>query len=131
MLFEALLPTPVFIQRTNPASYSYKVKIINQIKESGVLIREITNFRTKFDIREKLSIEFKDRVPIGNDFHVRYYECPRHSKVILMSNEDLKNLYTKHPIGGEIVLWCDSKGENKRKRNEERGKKMLKQCFWI
>ena len=38
--------------------------------------------------------------------------------VILMSNEDLKNLYTKHHKGGEIILWCDGKGENKRKRYE-------------
>ena len=112
----------IAVPQTNPVSYTYKVKIINPVKKSGVLIREIHNFCTKFesvpDMREKLSTEFKDQVPSGNDFNVGYYDGPHHSKVILMSNEDLNNLYTKHRKGGEIILWCDGKGENKRKRNE-------------
>ena len=62
-------------------------------------------------MRKKLSTEFKDQFPSGNDFNVGYYDGPHHSKVILMS-------YTKHHKGGEIILWCDGKGENKRKRNE-------------
>ena len=69
-------------------------------------------------MREKLSTKFKDQVPSGNDFNVGYYDGPHNSKVIFMSNEDLNNLYTKHRKGGEIILWCDGKGENKRKRNE-------------
>ena len=77
---------------TMAASYSYKVKITNPVKKSSVLIREIY-FLTKFDrvpgIRVKLSMELKDQVPSGNDFHVGYCNGPHHSKVIVMSNEEL------------------------------------------
>ena len=41
-----------------------------------------------------------------------------------------KNLYTKHPNGGEIVLWCDGKGENKNRNNGTRQERE-EDAFWL
>ena len=53
----------------------------------------------------KLVDEFKDQVPGNIDFNIGYYDGAQHSKVWLVSVDDLKSMYLKHPFGGEIVLF--------------------------
>uniref|UniRef100_A0A1X7VUS6 Uncharacterized protein n=1 Tax=Amphimedon queenslandica TaxID=400682 RepID=A0A1X7VUS6_AMPQE len=115
---------PVVTSGAVPAlKYGYRVKIINPLKKSEIIIRELHNFHLKFEsfgeITLKLPAKFEDQLPSkGNDFNIGYYDGPHHAKVSLISSDDLSSLYNKHSNGGEIVLWCDGKGTMKRKRNE-------------
>ena len=58
--------------------YNYKVKIINPVKRSDVIVRHLNNYSGKFDtvmtLRLKLIDAFPDQVPNTVDFSVGYYE---------------------------------------------------------
>ena len=66
--------------------------------------------------------EFKDQVSDTTHFNVGYYDGPQHCKLCLVTSDDLKSMYSKHPNGGELVLWCDGRSDaikaNKRKRTD-------------
>lgn len=55
-------------------------------------------------------------------FNVGYFEGQRHSKMWIITDEDLTTMYEKYP-SGEILLWCDGASDetevtvNKRKRD--------------
>ena len=57
--------------------YSYKVKIINPMKKSDVVVRQLHNVTTKFDsvsaIRVKLMEELKEHIPITANFDVGFF----------------------------------------------------------
>ena len=93
---------------TQPTSYSYKIKIINPTKKSDIIVRELHHSTSKFEsvtaIKMKLVDEFKDQVPSNIDFNIGYYDGAQHSNVWLVSVDDLKSMYSKHPSGGEIVF---------------------------
>ena len=65
--------------------YNYKVKIINPVKRSDVIVRHLNNYSGKFDtvmmLRLKLIDAFPDQVPNTVDFSVGYYEGSQQSKV--------------------------------------------------
>ena len=73
------------------------------------MVRQLNHFTSKFDtvtaLRAKLVEEFKDDVPNTMTFKVGYYEGPKHSKMWIVTNEDLKAMYETY-VAGEITLWC-------------------------
>ena len=78
-------------------------------------------------LRAKIVEEFKEQVPNSSTFNIGYYEGSQHSKIWIVSNEDLTSMYEKYPKG-EIILWCEGRTElmneeksrnSKRKREEK------------
>ena len=61
-------------------------------------------------LRTKLFEELKEQVPDSLTFNVGYFEGQRHSKMSLVSNDDLRAMYVTYPRG-PITLWCDSRSE--------------------
>ena len=100
--------------------YYYKVRIINPLKKSEVVVRQLNNFTSKFksvkDIRIKLIEEFGEQVPNNLDFTVGFYDGSQQAKVWLCTTDDLTSMYSKYPSGGSLSLWCDGKSDVKRKR---------------
>ena len=94
--------------------YSYRVKITNPQRKSEVIVRQLHHFHTRFEsvitLHAKLIEEFKEQVPNSLNFNVGYFEGPSHSKVWLVSNDDLDAMYARYPRG-DITLWCDSRSE--------------------
>ena len=85
-----------------------KVKIINPLKKSIVVVRQLHEFHSRFEsavgLRAKLIEYFKEQVP-DSTFEAGFYEGQKHSKVWICSNEDLKCMYPS----GEITLWCEGR----------------------
>ncbi len=57
-------------------------------------------------MRAKLIEEFNEQVPNSVSFNVGYFEGQQHSKVWLVSPDNLRAMYAKYPRG-DITLWCD------------------------
>ena len=55
----------------------------------------------------KLVEQFQELVPDNLSFNVG---GPSHSKIWLMSKEDLTTMYVRYPKG-EITLWCDGRSD--------------------
>ncbi len=93
--------------------YSYKVKIINPLKKSDVITRELHHFNSKFEsvlsLRLKLIEHLKEHVPSTVDFNVG------HTKVLVVTPDDLTSMYTKFS-GGHLTLWCDGKYRKEAKK---------------
>lgn len=91
--------------------HAYKVKIVNPLKKSDVVVRLLHNFQSRFSsviaLRTKLIEEFKEMVPTTLTFNVGYFEGQKHSKMWICVDEDLTAMYQKYPTG-DILLWCDS-----------------------
>ena len=102
--------------------YCYKVKIINPSKKSEVIVRQLNNFTSKFksvsDIRIKLIDQFGEQVPSTLDFTVGYYDGSQQAKVWLCTTDDLNTMYSKHPDGGSLSLWCDGKTDSSKRKRE-------------
>ena len=68
--------------------FTYKVKIINSVKKSEVIVRHLHNFSTKFtsvtELRVKLIDEFKEQVPDSIEFNVGYYDGSQQAKMWLV-----------------------------------------------
>ncbi|SMN02472.1 hypothetical protein SPONN_1129 [uncultured Candidatus Thioglobus sp.] len=89
------------------------------------MTRHLHRFHGKFitvvSLYTKLIEELKDQVPNNLTFAVGYFEGQKHSKVSIVSNDDITAMYSKYPRG-EINLWCDARceenaaGRRKRKR---------------
>ncbi len=117
--------------------FKYKVKnykSINPSKKSEIIAREIHHFSSKFPsvsgLRSKLVEDFAEHIPNTEDFNVGYYEGSQHSKMWLVTVDDLKSMYTKYPKGGNIVLWCDGKSSEtstKHKRKSDAGSSSTRQ----
>ena len=99
------------------------MKIINPLKKSIVVVRQLHEFHSRFEsavgLRAKFIEYFKEQVPDSVTFEAGFYEGQKHSKVWICSNEDLKCMYPS----GEITLWCegridDTTDRRKRKREE-------------
>ena len=93
---------------------SYKVKIIEPLKKSEVIVRELHHFHGRFEsvitLCAKLIEELKEQVPNSVTFNVGYFEGQQHSKVWLVTQDDLCAMYKKYSRG-LITLWCDSRRE--------------------
>ena len=66
--------------------YSYKVKIINPLKKSDVVVRQLHRFNSKFDsltaLRVKLIDEFAETVPNTVNFNVGYFDGRQQAKIM-------------------------------------------------
>ena len=106
-------------QRLDELVYSYKVKIINPVKKSDVIVRQLHGFKKKFEsvtaMRAQLVEEFKDQVPNSLDFSVGYFDGSQQAKLWLVTQDDIDGMYSKYKTGGSIFLWCDG-----RRSEEER-----------
>ena len=86
---------------------------------------------SKFDsltaLQMKLMEEFHGYVPTTSDFNVGYMEGPasKQCKVALVTDNDLDCMYKRHSKGGRglglIMLWCDGKLNDKKKRSRDEG----------
>ena len=103
--------------------HSYKVKIINPLKKSDSVLRHL-HFNSRFDsllaLRVKLIEEFQDGVPSTVTFNVGYFEGQQHSKISMITADDLSTMYSRYPKG-EITLWCD--GSSGQEASSEHGKR--------
>ena len=74
--------------------FTYKVKIINPVKKSEVIVRHLHNFSTKFtsvtELHVKLIDEFKEQVPDSIEFNVGYYDGSQQAKMWLVNSDDIK-----------------------------------------
>lgn len=86
-------------------------------------------------LRAKLIEEFKEQVPDSLSFSVGYFEGQAHSKLSLVSGEDLNAMYTTYR-SGLITLWCDGRseptedsasGRSKRKKEETSSRRQEKE----
>ena len=81
--------------------YSYKVKIINPLKKSDVITRELHHFNSKFEsvlsLRLKLIEHLKEHVPSTVDFNVGYYEGQQHTKVLVVTHVDVHQVFRRTP----------------------------------
>jgi len=102
--------------------YSYKVKIINPLKKSDAVVRQLHRFKSKFDsltaLRVKLIDEFAETVPDTVNFNVGYFDGRQQAKLWLVTNEDLASMYSKYRTG-EITLWCDGRQSDRDRIGEE------------
>ena len=102
--------------------YSYKVKIINPVKKSDAVVRQLHRFKSKFDsltaLRVKLIDEFAETVPDTVNFNVGYFDGRQQAKLWLVTNEDLACMYSKYRTG-EITLWCDGRQSDRDRIGEE------------
>ena len=80
--------------------YSYKLKIINPLKESDVVVRQLHRFNSKFDSLTahwvKLIDEFAETVPDTVNFNVGYFDGRQQAKLWLVTDEDLDSIYSKY-----------------------------------
>ena len=110
---------------TQATGYSYKVKIINPLKKSDVVVRQLHRFNSKFDsltaLRVKLIDEFEETVPDTVNFNVGYFDGRQQAKLWLVTNKDLESMYSKYRTG-EITLWCDGRSDRDRSGEEVRSK---------
>lgn len=89
------------------------------------MVRQLHHITEKFDsvitLRAKLIEELKDHIPDSLTFKVGYFEGPKHSKMWIVTKDDITAMYSKF-LSGEITLWCEGReeevGRNKRKREE-------------
>ena len=76
-------------------------------------------------LHAKLIENFNDQVPSSVTFDVGFQDGQKHSKMWIVTNDDLKLMYDKYP-SGEITLWCEGRSEKdsdvsergRRKRDE-------------
>lgn len=113
------------------------MKIVNPLKKSDTVMRYLHHYNRKFEsviaLRTKLVEQLKDQVPDSLTFNIGYFEGHQHSKVWLVSDDDLHAMYAKYPRG-DITLWCDGRtdeecvsGRTKRKRDEATSKRQEKE----
>ena len=74
-------------------------------------------------LRVKLIDAFKEHVPNSTDFNVGYFEGPQHSKVWLVTLDDLGSMYRKYHNNGDIALWCDGKADGEKVVTKTKRKK--------
>jgi len=105
---------------TSCLSYSYRVKIINQVRKGDSVVRDMRKFRGKFgsvvELKVKLLEEFEDLIPPNLSFSVGFYDGRQSTKRWVCTAEDLSAMYRAHKDHPEkeIRLWCDG-----RKADEE------------
>jgi len=111
-----------FLSTMQATGYSYKVKIINPVKKSDAVVRQLHRFKSKFDsltaLRVKLIDEFAETVPDTVNFNVGYFDGRQQAKLWLVTNEDLACMYSKYRTG-EITLWCDGRQSDRDRIGEE------------
>ena len=97
-----------FQSQSQDPPYSYKVKIINPVRKSDVVVRQLHNVTGKFDsvtaIRVKLIEELKDNVPDNATFDIGFFDGT--TKLLMVSTDDVNSMYQKYKNGGAIMLWC-------------------------
>lgn len=93
-------------------------------KKSEFCLRHLHDVTCKFDsvyvLRAKLIDILGDQIPNTLTFELGYYEGSQHSRVSLITKNDLDSMYRKYPRG-DITLWCFDEDESatcKRKRED-------------
>ena len=61
----------------------------------------------------KLMDEFQHQVPNSVSFNIGYFERRQQTKLWLVTNDDLKSMYSKYPEG-DVTLWCDGRSADDR-----------------
>ena len=94
------------------------MKIINPLKKSEVVVRQLHHFNAKFSsamaMRVKFRENFKQQVPDSLTFEAGYYEGNKHAKVWVITDDDIEGMYGKYPNGGEVTLWCEGRTVDER-----------------
>ena len=76
------------------------------MKKSDIIVRELHHFNSKFSSVTALRMELingcKEHVPNTTDFSVGYFEGHQHSKMWLVTNDDLNSMYTKYHNGAVV-----------------------------
>ena len=115
--------------------YRYKVTILNSVKRNKkAVVRYLHQFNDRFrsvtDMRVRLLEELGDDLSDTIKFDVGYYET-RSSKCLVVTGEDLKQMYEKFRSQDDIPLWCDAincdgdkSSDAKGKKTEERARKV-------
>jgi len=70
-------------------------------------------------VRVKLIEELKEQVPDSLKFGLGYFDG-RH-QMSLVSAEDLKVMYSRHRLGGEVLLWCEGRRKDRKRDSTELG----------
>ena len=101
------------------------MKIVNPAKKTDFICCELHHFNSRFEsvtaIRMKLIDEFQQQVPNSVSFSIGYFERRQQTKLWLVTNDDLKSMYSKYPEG-EGTLWCDGRSDEEEVR-ERSGRK--------
>ena len=86
-------------------------------------MRQLHSIHTKFatvnELRVKLIEELEEQVPDSLKFGLGYFDG-RH-QMSLVSAEDLKVMYSKHRLGGEVLLWCEGRCKDRKRDSSELG----------
>ena len=86
-------------------------------------MRQLHSIHSKFatvnHLRVKLIEELEEQVPDSLKFGVGYFDG-RH-QMSLVSVEDLKAMYSKHRLGGEVLLWCEDRCKGQKHDAESGG----------
>ncbi len=87
------------------------MKIYNPARRSKFVWRELHNVCHKFDsveaVKSALYHEFEDEVPDNGDYSLGYFEGKQQKKRWLISQSDLKAMYTFYHGKAQVSLWCD------------------------
>ena len=108
--------------------YKYKVTILNSVKHNKKAVtRYLHHFNDRFhsvtDLRVRLLEELGDDLSGTINFDVGYYET-RSSKCLVVTSEDLKQMYDKFRSQEDILLWCDAVScADGEKNSDAKGKK--------
>ena len=82
--------------------------MINPTKRSEFILKKLSfhgKFTSTVDLHAKLVEALGDLVPRSLTFNVGYFEGQQHSKIVIIDNDDVKNMYERYK--GEITLWCE------------------------
>jgi hypothetical protein len=110
--------------------YKYKVTILNSVKHNKKAVtRYLHHFNDKFrsvtDLRVRLLEELSDDLSGTINFDIGYYEA-RSSKLLVVTSDDLKQMYEHFKAQEDIQLWCDAvncDGDKSSASDTQKGKK--------
>ena len=111
-MYMYLIQVPSSNSQQQQRVYKYKVTILNSVKHNKKAVtRYLHHFSDKFrsvtDLRVRLLEELSDDLPGMIDFDVGYYES-RSSKLLVVTSDDLKQMYEHFKVQEDIQLWCDA-----------------------
>ena len=110
---------------TEAQTYTYRVKIINQAVKRDSIIRDLRQFSGQFqsiiDMKVKLMEEFGEQLPPTTTFSLGYFAGRRSDRHWIYTEEDLRIMYKNCPTS-DILLWCDSRSDNREAPKSKRRK---------
>ena len=86
-------------------------------------MRQLHSIHSKFlsvnGLRVKLIEELEEQVPDSLKFGVGYFDGKH--QMSLVSVEDLNAMYSRHRLGGEVLLWCEGRCKDQKRDSESSG----------